>query len=38
MDTAVRFQILDEAVCIAHNVTIPGKAIKQTILPPAMGK
>ena len=38
MDAATRVQILEEAICIAHNTNDYGKSINLTILPIAMGK
>ena len=34
--TAIRVQILDEAVCISDNTNIFGKGMNPTIIPPAM--
>ena len=34
----IRFQILDEAVCISHSANTLRKGINLTILPPTMGK
>ena len=38
MDTAIRFQILDETGCISHSTNTLGKGMNPIILPPAMGK
>ena len=38
MDTVTGVQILDEALCIWHNVNTLGKSRHQTILPSAMIK
>ena len=38
MDTDTWIQILDEAVCISHNVNTLAKSMNTTILTPAMGK
>ena len=38
MDTATRFQILDETDCISHSTNTLGKGMNPIILPPAMGK
>ena len=36
MDTVIRVQILDEAVCISHSANILGNDMNPTILPPVM--
>ena len=38
MDTATRFQILDETDCISLITNTLGKGMNPIILPPAMGK
>ena len=38
MDTAVRVQILDEALCVSHSTDTFRKGIHPIILPPAMVK
>ena len=38
MNTAIRFQILDETDCISHSTNILGKGMNPIILLPAKGK
>ena len=38
MDMVIQVQILDETVCISHNVNVLGKGMNPVIFPPALDK